>query len=251
MWNLVMSSDRQRARRENERTPPGEQRKLILLGASRNSADILDVVDAINRTPGRQTYECLSLLDDKESLWGTTIAGRRVLGSLASARECSEAWFVNGIGSPSSFWKKDEIIARSGVPLERFATLVHPAASVSATSEVGPGTVIFQNVTIGSGARIGKHVLICPGAVVSHDCIVGDYTCIASSVSIAGDVRVGSLCYLGMSCAVRERVEIGNGSLLGMGSVVLRNVAENSVVVGNPARYLRVRDLSERNDGQA
>jgi len=232
-----MNADRERPDQNDKRAPLPERRKLVILGASRTSADILDLVDAINRTPGRQSYECVGVLDDKAALWGTTIAGTPVLGSLASARDHRDVWFVNSIGSPANFWRKDEIIASAGIRLERFATLVHPAASVSRTAEIGPGTVVFQNATIGSNTRLGKHVLVYPNVLLSHDCLIGDYTCITGCVSIAGAAHVGRLCFLGMSCAIRERVEIGDVSLVGLGSVVLRDVSPNSVVFGNPARF--------------
>lgn len=69
--------------------------------------------------------------------------------------------------------------------------------------------------------------------MINHDDIIGDYTC------IAGGVTVGKSCYLGTNCAIKEYVKIGENSLIGMGSVVLNNVSENSVVVGNSAKFIR------------
>lgn len=243
-----MSDERRRARRKKEQPHYAGRRKLVLLGAGRNSVDILDILAALDRSPGSQAYECLGFLDDVESLWGKMISGRPVLGPLSSAGRYGDAWFVNGIGSPDTFWRKDEFIARSGVPPERFATLVHPSASISATAEVGAGTVIYQNVVVGSCVRIGRQVLICPNALVSHDCVVGDHTCVAGGVSVAGGVRVGRLCYLGMGCAIREYAEIGDGSLVGMGSLVLRNVPANSIVFGSPARFRKPMRAISRED---
>jgi acetyltransferase-like isoleucine patch superfamily enzyme len=66
---------------------------------------------------------------------------------------------------------------------------------------------------------------------------------LTSGVTIAGDVHIEADCYLGQSCTVREMRRIGRGSLIGMGSVVLRDVAPNSIMVGNPARRLRARQF--------
>jgi sugar O-acyltransferase (sialic acid O-acetyltransferase NeuD family) len=162
-----------------------------------------------------------------------------VLGPLDAAARFRDAYFVNGIGSPGNFWKKDAIIAKTGVPLEQFESIVHPTASVSRTARLGHGVVLFQHVTITSNVQIGHHVIVLPNTVVSHDDVIGDYSCIAGGVCISGGVTVGRSCYLGSNCTIIGNVAIGECCLIGMGSAVLRDVPANSVVAGNPARFLR------------
>ncbi len=41
-----------------------------------------------------------------------------------------------------------------------------------------------------------------------------------------------------MNASIKERITIGKWSTVGMGSVVIKNVTENSTVVGNPAKAL-------------
>ena len=214
-------------------------RKLIILGTGGNCLDLLDMIDEINRAAGESVYECAGFLDDDASLAGKDIGGVKVLGPLATAREHGDCFFVNGIGSPRSFWRKRDIIATTRVPPERFETVVHPFASVSPTARLGPGCVVFQNVVVATRARLGRHVIVLPNSVISHDAQIGDYTCIAGGVCVSGGAAVGDSCYLGANAAVRGDVRIGRACLVGMGSVVLKNVEDNRVVVGNPARVLR------------
>ncbi len=214
-------------------------RKIIILGTAGNSIDILDTINDINSATPSSRYECLGFLDDNQSAWGKELCGVKVLGPLSSTSEFPYSYFVNGIGSSSNFWKKEAIIAKTGVPLERFETIVHPSASVSRMARLGAGTVIFQNVTITNNVTVGNHVIILPNSVISHDDIIGDYTCIAGGVCISGGVRVGRACYLGTNSAIIENVTVGDCSFIGMGAVVLHHVPPNSVLVGNPARFLR------------
>jgi sugar O-acyltransferase (sialic acid O-acetyltransferase NeuD family) len=216
--------------------------KIVILGIGGTSIDILDTINDINRACAEPKYECVGFLDDDQSNSGRVTCDVKVLGSLSAASQCrsaADAWFINGIGTSSNFWKKEDIIAKTGIPLERFISLVHPSASVSKTSTIGHGTVVFQNVTITSDVRIGHHVVILPNTVVSHNDTIGDYTCVGGGVCVSGLVTIGKACYLGSNCSIRERVKIADYCVIGMGSVVLDDVAEDSVVVGTPAALLR------------
>jgi sugar O-acyltransferase (sialic acid O-acetyltransferase NeuD family) len=214
-----------------------EIRKVIIFGTGGNCVDILDTLDEINRI--RPTFECIGFLDDDTARQGTVVAGRKVLGPLANARAFPDVYFINGIGSTRNFHKKEHIIRSAGIPLERFVSIIHPTASVSRLARIGLGTIIFQNVTVTSHATVGNHVIILPNSVISHDDVIGDYTCIAGGVCISGKVVIEPSCYLGSNCSVIENVRIGRNSLIGMGAVVTRDVGNNSVMVGNPARFIR------------
>lgn len=213
--------------------------KIIIFGTGGNSVDILDTLNDINEARRERVYECSGFLDDDPNTWGRKILGVTVLGALDTALQYSNCFFVNGIASVDNFLRKREILARTQIPQEAFETIVHPTASVSRTARLGNGVVIFQNVTVTSNVEVGDHVMILPAAVISHDTVIGAYSSIAGGVMISGKVRVGQSCYIGTNASIKESVSIGDFALVGMGSVVVHNVAEKTVVVGNPARVLR------------
>lgn len=213
--------------------------KTIIFGVGGNCIDILDTLLTVNEAAGEEIYECVGFMDDDETTWGQSFHGIRVLGPLRQAAQNTDCFFINGIGSPANFWRKPDILNQTGLPIERFTTVIHPSASVSQWSKLGKGVAILQNVTVASNAIIGNHVIILPNSVISHDSVIGDYTCVAGGVCISGGVRIGQSCYLGTNSSFRGDLEVGDFSLIGMGSVVLNAVPENSVMVGNPARFLR------------
>lgn len=214
-------------------------KEIVILGTNGNCVDIFETIESINAQAGRRVYECRGFLDDNLSMHGQTLCGVKILGPLAKAGEYRDCYFVNGIGSPTNYIHKADIIAKTDIPLERFVTLVHPTAAVSKTAQLGRGSVVFENVSITSHVRIGNHVIILPNAVLSHNVVIDDYTCITGGVCISGGTRVGRQCYLGTNSSIIGNITIGDFSLIGMGSVVLDGVAENSVVAGNPARLIR------------
>ena len=210
---------------------------LIIIGAIGNCLDIADAVVA-QRDAGRDDFTLAGFLDDVPARQGQTIAGLPVLGPLAKAANFSDAMFVCGIGSPTSYQVKKDILARLGLPALRFATVVHPAACVSPSATLGPGTVILGNSTICANVRIGAHVMLLPNCVVGHDTAIADYCIFAAGVTVSGMVTIEAGCYTGAGSVIRESVTIGAGALVGMGSVVTRDVAAGSRMVGNPARPL-------------
>lgn len=216
------------------------QRPLLILGTAGNSLDVLDIVEALNTRV--MQWRVAGFLDDREPA-GATVCGLPVLGRLEDAARLAAtldgALFVNAIGSERTHLARPAILARTGLPPASFATLVHPAASVSAWASLGHGCCIGFGASIAGRVQMGDHVWIGPGCIVGHDSVIGSFSLMAPGATVSGFVRVGSGCYLGSGATVRQRVTVGEGALVGLGAVVLRDVAQGTVVVGNPARELR------------
>jgi UDP-3-O-[3-hydroxymyristoyl] glucosamine N-acyltransferase len=86
---------------------------------------------------------------------------------------------------------------------------------------VGKGTKVDNLVRIGHGVRIGKHCIIIAGAIICGSVKIGDYT------------------WIGPLACIRENIRIGNQVLVGAGSVVHKDIDDNLVVTGSPARPIR------------
>jgi len=119
--------------------------------------------------------------------------------------------------------------------------LVHPAATVSESAQLGPGTVVFAGAVVNAAATIGSAAIINSAAVVEHDCTVGDGAHIAPGAVLTGGVNVGQSALVGARAVVLPGVTIEAGALIGAGSVVVGDVKAGMVVAGVPARVLRQR----------
>jgi len=109
---------------------------------------------------------------------------------------------------------------------------------------------IGQHSFIGRGAEIdvsdrvviGNHVLIAPGVFITdhaHNIKVG--MTIDSQGCNAASVCFGDDAWLGVGSVVLPGVNIGKGAVVGAGTVVTRDVPDNTIVAGVPARVLRIR----------
>jgi acetyltransferase-like isoleucine patch superfamily enzyme len=107
---------------------------------------------------------------------------------------------------------------------------------------IGPFVEIQRGVTIGSGSRISSHTFICEGVTIGKKVFVAHGVMFINDkfsdskglkdwkmrkTVIEDNVRIGSN-------ATLLPVKIGKGSIIGAGAVVVKNVPDKSVVVGNP-----------------
>ena len=114
---------------------------LIIVGAGGTGEDAAEIAKAINQK--QPTYELAGFLDDDPAKKGQSIGELPVLGPLSDATQYVDAWFIDCLGSPSSFAARQALIERLGVAHGRFETLIHPAAEIAHTSSIGAGSIIF------------------------------------------------------------------------------------------------------------
>jgi sugar O-acyltransferase (sialic acid O-acetyltransferase NeuD family) len=143
------------------------------------------------------------------------------------------------VGNPRDYAARARLVRRLDLPADRYATVIHPTAAVSATSQAGPGSVLLAHCVLTAAVRVGAHVAVMPHVVLTHDDVVEDFATLASGVRLGGGARLERGAYLGSGALVREGTTVGAWSLIGMGSTVLGDVPPGEVWVGSPARRLR------------
>ncbi|HEX3456205.1 MAG TPA: hypothetical protein VHS03_16405 [Gaiellaceae bacterium] len=120
-----------------------------------------------------------------------------------------------------------------------FPGLVDPSAIVATTARSGTGSVVNAGVVIGAHTTLGDFVHVNRSASIAHDVTLADYVSIGPGVIGSGGVVVETGAFIGAGAVLAPNVRIGSNSIVGAGAIVVRDVAANSVVVGNPAAPIR------------
>lgn len=87
--------------------------------------------------------------------------------------------------------------------------------------------------------RIGNDVFIGPGVSIFTACHPIEPEARNTGVEWAEPVTIGNSVWIGGGAIILPGVTVGNNAVVGAGAVVTRNVPDNCVVAGNPARIIK------------
>lgn len=213
-------------------------KKLIIIGAGGHARETLWLARSCSG------FEVLGFADDSKPK-SSLICDVPVLGKISTTVTDSfnneDVQFVVAIGDPRIRKNIVDVIKAINSSV-RFATLIHPSVLCSKYVEIGAGSMISAGVILTTQVVVGEHVIINVGAACGHDVVIGDYSTIGPKAQVSGGVVAHAVCEIAAGVVVRQGVRFGQGSMAAMGSVVMRDVAEYSFVIGNPARPMKELD---------
>jgi len=148
----------------------------------------------------------------------------------------------------------------------------HKTAIIDEGVEIGEGTKVWAFSHVMTGAKIGKNCVIGEGVHIGNNVIIGDNCKVQNHSLLYEGVVIGNNVFIGPNVTTTNDIEpvstgdwrgrfketlfkdgssiganstiicgntVGTNALVGAGSVVTKNVDDNTVVVGNPAKLLR------------
>ena len=120
-----------------------------------------------------------------------------------------------------------------------FPTFVHPSAVVYPSATIGQGCVVFPNCVIDADVHLDDFCIVNNNATVSHNVSVGKFVHIAIQASIAGGVLIGEGTLVGAGSIILPEIKIGKWVTIGAGAVVTKDIPDNALVYGNPAKIIK------------
>jgi sugar O-acyltransferase (sialic acid O-acetyltransferase NeuD family) len=186
-----------------------------------------------------ENIESIGFLVDDEFKEESVVHDLPVFGDAAWLRDRDDVAVTIAIGATAPRHRiARRIESESG---SSFPLLKHPRAWVGERVKIGAGSIVCANSSVTSDISVGKHVQLHVGCTIGHDTTAEDFVTVAPGANVSGRVRIGEGVFIGAGAVILPDIEIGAWTTVGAGAVVTKNLPNNVVAVGVPARVIRER----------
>lgn len=219
--------------------------RLLILGARQHAQVVLDTLLTQQKC---DEHEIVGFLDDDPKLLGKEIDGRPVLGTLQVIPAVVEKYRVNAafLGISARHIKVRAALhkAMSDMGLWK-VNAMHSTAYVSERAQIGKGNFMAPYAVINCFSRVGDNCAFYSGACIDHHTTVGNNVYCGPNVSMAADVTIGDNTYIGIGASIIPHVTVGRNVTIGAGTVVLKDVPDNAVLVGDSGKIIKYNDVEK------
>jgi len=120
-----------------------------------------------------------------------------------------------------------------------FGRIIHSSSWIDKSATIGIGCVIYPRCCIDANVIIENNTILNLECTVSHDTIVGKHSFLSPRIALAGFVKIEELCIIGINSTIIDNLTIASKTQIGGGTVVIKNITESGLYVGNPHKFIR------------
>ncbi|MGK5739563.1 NeuD/PglB/VioB family sugar acetyltransferase [Micromonospora sp. URMC 103] len=210
---------------------------LVVVGCGGHGREVATIARAVDEASGGSLWRLLGVVDDQpaeDNLKRLQRLDVPYLGGVDWLRDAPpDVHHVIGIGDPRIRRAVARRVDGYGTPA---ASLVHPDATIGPDTCHGPGFVAFPGARVTTNVTIGRHVHLNQNTTVGHDSVLADYVSVNPLAAVSGDCHLAEGVLVGTTAAVLQGLRVGRDSIVGAGACVVRDVPDEVVVKGVPAR---------------
>ncbi|HEY9278643.1 MAG TPA: NeuD/PglB/VioB family sugar acetyltransferase [Eoetvoesiella sp.] len=196
---------------------------IVLVGARGLAKELLGYLEDDPR------FRVVCVLDETP---GLSLPGYEVISPMDWTGGCHKALF--SVGYPE--YKRDVLERYAKFGFE-WQTYIHPQAVVSRYAQIGAGCIFAPFTVVAGNAEMGDFVFMNVYSAVGHDSKIGQFSSLMPYACADGYVALGEECLVATGAKILPKISIGDRSRVSAGSIVMRNMPEDSLIYGNPAKH--------------
>lgn len=206
---------------------------LVIIGARGYGREIFNFA---HQCKGFGTeFDIKGFLDDKSTALDDFEGYAPILNSVEDYQIENDDVFTCALGEVKYKIKYCKIILEKG---GSFINLISNDAYIGMNVKMGIGCIICPTARVHCDVSIGDFVTLQPFCVLGHDVKMGSWCHVNDYADCGGATTFGDNVTIHTHSFVLPKFKVGNNVTIGAGSIVLRNVPDNMVMFGNPAKPL-------------
>ena len=188
--------------------------------------------------------EIIGFLDDSKALHGKLIHNIPVLGGTELLFSLKNTHQVEAVYCPIGNNKiRVNILERAESLGYQIPNYIHPSVIISSDVSIGKGVYILLGTHIMPYVTIEDYVMISMGVNIAHHSILKKGSFLSTGVNFGASILAKEYSYIGISSTIMTGLkELGTNCLIGAGAVVIKDVPDNAVMAGVPAKVLRIKE---------
>jgi UDP-3-O-[3-hydroxymyristoyl] glucosamine N-acyltransferase len=199
--------------------------KKINTGISNSSE-----VSHLNKIGKNSSIASFTVVDENSTIGDNCIIGNRVV-------------IKNTIIGNNCTIQSGTTIGEDGFAFERYSSgklehfphlgkvIISDNVDIFANCSIARGSM--QNTIIGKGTKIDSLVHIAHNVNIGQDCEL------TAGTIIGGSSNIGNSTWTGLNSTIKDNIYIGNNVIVGAGAMVIKNVEDNDIVAGVPAKSIK------------
>jgi len=210
-------------------------RPLVIFGGGGHAVSVANIALSA-------CYEIKNFVDKNRE--GLNLLGYKVIGNLGELDNVDGFSFAIAVGDNSVRERIHRELVEA-IPYPHFPALIHSSAIISFYTEIGEGTVVMPNAVIGPNSKVGNFCIINTHASIDHDCVMYDYSSLAPAAVTGGAVTIGLRSAISIGAVIKHGLNIGEDCVLGANSYLDKDLPNNQVAYGTPAKKVRIRNIGD------
>ena len=185
--------------------------------------------------------EIVGFVDDNPDLIGKSFKEVPVLGKTSDLAVLKDMYQLEAVYCPICNNKlRVRFLSEAKALGYKTPNFIHSSAIIHSTVEVGEGVYMLLGAKVMPYTIIDDYVMISMNALIAHHNHLQQGTFVSTGVNFGASITAKKNTYIGIGATIMTGIhELGEDCLVGAGAVVIKDVPDNAVVAGVPAKVIK------------